>query len=195
MFSTALLAKLLLSIFLVGFTPGPANIYALSCGLQYGRRHAMGMWTGLLCGFSIVVTAAALISHLAGTAMGEYVQYIRYPGAAYIAWLAWGMLRNDSKDNDSCKCSFTDGLMVQLTNAKMIVFTLTTFGTFVLPLPGHTFFDYALVWALLFIAGPGANLVWLLLGLKLRPYFTEYHRTPSVIMAIALLACAIFILL
>ncbi len=195
--SLAVLSKLLLYIVLVGFTPGPANIYALSCALKDGRRHALVMWLGLLAGFSITVTTVAVISYLLGNAMGHYVDYIKYPGAAYIAWLAWGMMKDNSNDieQDNCKCTFLDGMIMQLTNAKMILFAFTTFGTFVLPNPTHTMLDFVVVALMLYIAGPVANLTWLMLGLWLRPYFTGYHRTRSIIMGLALMGCAVLLLL
>lgn len=193
----SLLTKLLISIVAVGFTPGPANIYALSCGMKHGRRHAMGMWIGLVAGFSVALGIVGIISYAAGTAMGHYVEYIKYPGAAYIAWLGWGMMHS-YKDNDSTSerpCTFLDGFLVQLTNAKMILFALTTFGTFVLPNPNHTLADFGVVAAFLYIAGPVANLTWLMTGLWLRPYFDSYKRTPSIIMGLALIACAVLILM
>jgi len=195
--SLALLSKLLLYIVLVGFTPGPANIYALSCALKYGRKHSMSMWLGLVAGFTIAVTSVAVVSYILGTAMGHYVTYLKYPGAAYIAWLAWGMVKNTGENTtqDDCKCTFVNGMIMQLTNAKMILFAFTTFGTFVLPDPNHTPLEFVIVSLLLYIAGPGANLVWLMLGLWLRPYFTGYHRTRSIVMGAALLACAVLILL
>ena len=36
-------AALLAYIFAVGYTPGPANLYALSCTFKYGRRAALRM--------------------------------------------------------------------------------------------------------------------------------------------------------
>ena len=195
--SLALLIKLLISIVAVGFTPGPANIYALSCGMKHGRRHALGMWIGLVVGFSIAIFIVSLISYLAGNTMGHYVDYIKYPGAAYIAWLGWGIMHKnkDKDDTNSRPCTFIDGLIVQLTNAKMILFAFTTFGTFVLPNPNHSLTDFGTVAAMLYIAGPVANLTWLMTGIWLRSYFDTYKRTPSIIMGIALIACAILILI
>lgn len=51
-----LFPSLLLYIIMVGYTPGPANIYALSCSLKYGRKSALRMWYGELFGFLIAVT-------------------------------------------------------------------------------------------------------------------------------------------
>ncbi len=194
--SLTLLGEMLLYIVLVGFTPGPANIYALSCAIKHGRRRSMGMWLGLVVGFTITVTTAALVCYFLGPQLGHYVTYIKYPGAAYIAWLAWGMMKDTGEEieHEKRQCTFVNGLIMQLTNAKMILFAYTTFGTFVLPLPNHTVADFAIVWAMLYIAGPVANLVWLLTGSWLRRYFNGYHRNRSIIMGLALMACAVMLL-
>ena len=83
------LPALLIAILAVGYTPGPANIYAMSCSLRYGCRASMRMWCGLLCGFLTAALLAAAAAHLAGMAFTEYVPYLRYLAAAYIIYLAW----------------------------------------------------------------------------------------------------------
>lgn len=85
-----LLPSLLLYILMVGYTPGPANLYALSCSLKYGRKAALRMWYGELCGFLVSVTLVSVATHLIGTILGEYVQWLKYVGAAYILWLLAG---------------------------------------------------------------------------------------------------------
>lgn len=192
----SLLTKLLLYIFVVGFTPGPANVYAMTCALKHGRRHSIGMWFGLLVGFAISVTWVAIVSYLLGTTIDEYVDYLKYPGAAYILWLAWTILRSHSDTNKKTRdCTFVNGMIMQLTNAKMILFAFTTFASFVLAHHNHNVGDMVLVWALLFIAGPGANFTWLELGVWLRPFFSNHHRSVNIVMGTALIACAILILL
>ena len=49
----SLLPSLLLAILLVGYTPGPANVFALHCSMKNGVRKALVMWFGLLTGFRI----------------------------------------------------------------------------------------------------------------------------------------------
>ena len=88
-----LLPSLLLAIIVVGYTPGPANLYALACCLKYGRRKALKMWRGLFTGFCIDLVLMVLLTHLLGEMMGHYVIYLKYIGVAYILWLAWKMLR------------------------------------------------------------------------------------------------------
>ena len=85
-------------------------------------------------------------------------------------------------------------MLVQMTNAKMLLFDLTAFSTFVLPY-SNRLVDLLEVGAWLLIAGPGGNLVWLLAGSYLRRFFTKYGRQVDVVSAIALVLCALYIVI
>lgn len=189
-----LLPSLLLSLFAVGYTPGPANIYSLSCSLAHGRKAAMKAWTGLLCGFLTAATIAACLAHFAGMAMGSSITYIKYAGAAYILYLAWKTYRSSIAENSDIRCGFWNGFIVQMTNAKMILFDLTVFSTFVLPYSDR-FADLLLMIPFLMIAGPGGNIVWLLAGSFLKPHLEKHQRAVDTVMALALAACTIRILM
>lgn len=189
------LPTLLLQILLVGFTPGPANIYALTMSLRHGRTVSLVMWLGMLTGFSIAVSVMALLTHLLGVAFGAYVGYMKVLGAAYIFYLAYLIWRS-SETNNTAKtreCGFVSGMLVQLTNAKMLLFDLTVFSTFVLPYSDRLedLFETA---AWLLIAGPGANLTWLMAGGVLRNFFLRYGRQVDHLSAVALVLCAIYLL-
>ena len=191
----SLLPALLFAILVVGYSPGPANLYALACVLKYGRKQALKMWRGELVGFCIAVSILALLTHFVGEVMGEYVSWLKYLGAAYILWLAWKMLNRDGvSDNDATECSFTSGMIVQLTNAKMMLFDLTAFSVYVLPY-SNKLADLFVVSAILTIAGPGGNIVWLLAGAYLRRFFVSYMKPINRVMALLLAACSIYIIL
>ncbi len=191
----SLLPSLLLAILVVGYTPGPANLYSLACCLKYGRRKALKMWRGLFTGFSIDLIIMVFLTHILGEVMGHYVIYLKYIGVAYILWLAWKMLRDSGMDDTEAKdCTFTSGLIVQLTNAKMLLFELTVFSTYVLPY-SERLIDLCFVAPLLLIAGPGANFVWLYAGAYLRRFFHKYRKQVDITMALLLAACAIYIIL
>ncbi len=190
----SLLPTLLLQILLIGYTPGPANIYSLTMSLKYPRRTALTMWTGLFTGFSIAACIMAVLTHLIGMAFGDYVVYLKYLGAAYLIYLAYKIYTSRHSESETNKdCSFTSGMIVQMTNAKMLLFELTAFSTFVLPY-SNQLSDLLEVAAWLLIAGPGANLVWLLAGSYLRKFFANYGRQVDIFSAIALLLCAIYII-
>lgn len=184
------LPALLIAILAVGYTPGPANIYAMSCSLRYGCRASMRMWCGLLCGFLTAALLAAAAAHLAGMAFREYVPYLRYLAAAYIIYLAWKTYRAGLSSEGDTQPTFASGFVVQLTNAKIILFDLSCYSAFVLPY-SQRFLDLLPVTALLILAGPGANLVWLLAGGAIKPFVFRYAKTVSAVMAVALLLCAV----
>ena len=190
-----LLPTLLLQILVVGYTPGPANIYSLAMSLRHGRKQSLVMWLGLLTGFSIAVTLMAVLTHFIGMAFGHYVGYLKYLGAAYIVYLAYRILtsrrQGSGKQGD---CSFVSGMLVQMTNAKMLLFDLTAFSTFVLPY-SNSLLDLLEVSAWLLIAGPGGNLVWLLAGSYLRRFFTKFGREVDIVSAFALVLCALYIII
>ena len=152
----------------------------------------MRCWFGLLCGFSTAALFAAVAAYFAELALGVYIVYIKYLGASYMVYLAWKCYRSNISGGEGVKCSFWSGFIVQISNAKMILFNLTVYSSFVLPYSSR-FIDLLPVAALLLIAGPGANMVWLLGGNLLRPYFIKYMHTVNMAISIALLLCAAMI--
>ncbi len=189
-----LLPSLLLAILLVGYTPGPANLFALHCSMKHGVGRSLVMWLGLLAGFTVAAVCAALATHWLGAVMGRYVGMLKYVGCAYIFYLAWQIFRSSGGQRASDKtCSFASGLVVQLTNAKIILFDLMAFTTFVLPYSDRLV-DLLVVVLLLELAGPGANLVYVLAGGVLHGLFTRHARVADTIMAVLLAACAIYML-
>ena len=190
----SLLPSLLLAILLVGYTPGPANLFALHCSMKCGVRKTMTMWMGLLAGFSIAAVIAALVTHFVGSMMGSYVGYLKYIGCAYILYLSWQIYLSSGKAGESHKtCNFVSGMIVQLTNAKIILFDLMAYTTFVLPY-SNSLADLLIVAALLELAGPGANLLYVFAGGKLHNFFHRYPRQIDTTMAILLASCAVYIL-
>lgn len=194
-----LLPAALAQLLLVGYTPGPANIYALSVAVRYGRRRALRVWYGLLCGFTVAASLVAVMGALLGKALGDGVVYIKYVGAAYILFLAYQTAKRKPRSSEDAgephgdaSATFLSGFIVQLTNAKMLVFDLMFLQMFFLPY-SRRFADLAVAVLLLEIAGPGANLVWLLAGGWLRRVYEAHQRGVSLTLAALLALCALWI--
>ncbi|MCQ2391250.1 MAG: LysE family transporter [Kiritimatiellae bacterium] len=190
-----LLPALMLSIVLVGYSPGPANLFALSMVLRHGRAGALQMWLGLLAGYSCAAAICVVAVHFAGLAFGSWIGHIRYLGAAYLLWMAYGVYA--ARGQASARhgtCSFWSGFVVQMTNAKMLLFEMTVYSSFVLPYSDRLA-DLFVVAALLTLAGPGGNLAWLLAGSFLQGLFARHRRTADVLTACCLAACALWIAL
>lgn len=188
--------SLLAYIFVVGYTPGPANLYTLSCTFKYGKRQALVMWWGLMAGFTIEVWTVAAICRFLGPSLGDHLTVVRYVGAAYVVWLAWGIARRGGALTESARstCSFFSGMTVQLTNAKIILFNITMFGMFAIA-NGNHLGDFLLVGLLLYLAGPGGNLAWLYGGVLFRGWYERHARIVDVCMGMALAGFAVLMLL
>ena len=50
-----------------------------------------------------------------------------------------------------------------------------------------------IVSAILLIAGPGANLVYVYIGTYLNQFFSKYRKQSDIVMSLALALCAIYI--
>lgn len=193
MMPVSLIPAFLVYCFVGGITPGPANLCSLSAALRYGRGPALKQWRGLFVGFFLVSMGAVAVTYCLGTLLSGYVGWLAWVGAAYLLWMAWHMLRAagvTAAESDPSYPSFRNGLLLQLTNVKVIIFCLTALSGYVLP------YRQSLPWLLavglfLHFTGPVANLVWLFAGASLQKLFQDHRKTVDVVMAVSLALCAL----
>lgn len=188
----SMLPSFLLYCYIGAITPGPANLTSLAAALRYGRKPALRQWRGIFFGFFLVSMASVLVTWLLGTMLNEYVGYLAWVGAAYILWMAWHMLRSSGveADNNPDQPTFCRGLLVQLTNVKIMVFCLTALASYVLPYT-DSFWWLLGVGLFLPFTGPIANLVWLFAGASLQKLFSRHRRAVDIVLALSLVACAV----
>lgn len=188
----SLIPSFLLYCFVGGITPGPANLCSLGAALRYGRGPALRQWRGLFCGFFLDSMGAVALTWLLGAALSEYVGMLSWVGAAYLLWMAWHTLRSSGADigSDPAAPSFRTGLLVNLTNVKVIIFCIAALSGYVLP---YSRSPWALLAVGLFLpfTGPLCNLVWLFAGASLQKLFADYRKTVDIVMALSLVLCAV----
>ena len=93
-------------------------------------------------------------------------------------------------ESDPAYPSFRNGLLLQLTNVKVIIFCLTALSGYVLPY--HQSFLWLLAVGLFLpFTGPMANLVWLFAGVSLQKLFSDHRKMVDVVMAVSLALCAV----
>jgi threonine/homoserine/homoserine lactone efflux protein len=122
---------LFLGVMLVmSWAPGPANLFSVANGAKRGHQAALigmlGMNTGTLCW----LLAAALGLGALITAFPAVFRLLTVAGAAYVAWLGVKSLRaagrNQQEDGHAHvrlgRSAFRDGMMVQITNPKALLF-------------------------------------------------------------------------
>lgn len=189
----SLLPSFLVYCYIGAITPGPANLCSLSAALRYGKGPALKQWRGLFVGFTIDSIAAMILAYLLGNIISDYVGCLAWVGAAYLLWMAWHMLRSAGgvlAETDPAYPSFRSGLLVQLTNVKVMIYCLTAQTAYVLPYT-QKFPPLLAVALFLPFTGPMANLVWLFAGASLQKLFAQHRKTVDLVMALSLALCAV----
>lgn len=77
---------------LLGLSPGPDNLFVLMQSAQRGWRAGMCVVLGLCGGLVVHTTAVALGLAAVFAASALAFTLLKFVGAAYLAWLAWGAL-------------------------------------------------------------------------------------------------------
>ena len=179
----------------LGYTPGPSNLCAFHSGIHFGRKRAMRIWWGFVIGFLFIDVTLVLVAHFLGDVLGPYVKWLSYAGALYMVCLAVMIIvkSGQSKEDMAKSCTVKTGIAIEITNAKVWMFCLTALGTFVLPY-SSSFIELAKVGALLTLAGPVANLVWLVAGSALDSLTEKYGRIIDIVLAAALVFSAVMLI-
>ncbi len=121
----------------LNLTPGADMMFCLGQGLRAGAREAMAASAGISLGVLVHVALAALGLGALVAALPWLFDVIRWVGVAYLMWLALGALRAGpmrAKGRPmSAGRAFREGLVVNLTNPKVIFFVLAFLPQFVDP--------------------------------------------------------------
>jgi threonine/homoserine/homoserine lactone efflux protein len=128
-----------LACLLLTLTPGPNLLYLVSRTLCQGRRAGIVSLAGTSSGFLFHVVAAAFGLSAIFLTVPLLYDAMRYLGAAYLLWLAWGALRPGGHDlfsprtlaPDSPARLFRMGLLTSVLNPKVAMFYLALFPQFI----------------------------------------------------------------
>ncbi len=140
MFGTHDLPLFIVTAFVLYATPGVDMLFTLSRTLQHGWRTGIAAALGILAGCVVHTAAAALglAALLAASALAFTA--IKWLGAAYLLWLAWGMLRAAVRDaipalGASSPASFAQvfgqGFLTNVLNPKVALFFLALLPQFI----------------------------------------------------------------
>ena len=100
--------------------------------------------------------------------------------------MAWHTLRSSAGPEGQAPEApgFLTGLLVQLTNVKIMVFCLMAMTSFVLPYT-RSFWALLAVGLFLPFTGPAANLAWLFAGAALQKLFANHRKAVDIVCAAA----------
>ena len=156
---------------IMSFTPGPNNIMALSSASAYGLRKGLRFCFGVLLGVEPTMRAV---------------------GAAYILWMAFGVWRSGSGNEDSRLVpvnGVVSGMLLQFVNPKGILYGITAFSSFVLPYY-DSFMALAVSIGVLSAVAYAGTCFWALFGAVFRRFLQNHHTAANASMALLLVWCA-----
>jgi threonine/homoserine/homoserine lactone efflux protein len=146
------------------FTPGPDMFFCAATGLRAGRGAGImaGIGTGL-GGLSHTIAASTGLAALAA-ASPLALGLLKYAGALYLAWLAWGSFRSrDSytllarRGADALWPALRAAWLTNLANPKVILFFLAFLPQFIDPKGWPVALQMLLLGAILSFLAAGFN--------------------------------------
>jgi threonine/homoserine/homoserine lactone efflux protein len=137
-------AEFLLTSLVVVATPGTGVVYTLAAGLARGTRASLvaaaGCTLGIVPHMLAAITGLAALLHTSALAFSV----IKYAGVAYLLYLAWTMLRDESAlpldgavTPASTRRTITTAVLINLLNPKLTAFFFAFLPQFVEPGSPH----------------------------------------------------------
>ncbi|GHB43549.1 leucine efflux protein [Streptomyces viridiviolaceus] len=165
MFGVIDLPTYLAGLVLIVLLPGPNSLYVLSVAARKGVRTGYAAAAGVFTGDTVLMTLAALGAASVLTTTPLLFLVVKYAGAAYLAWMAYGMLRSawsmwkargtSAAAEGSAAVPSTDehpyrrALVVSLFNPKAILFLISFFVQFVDPGYAYPALSFVILGAML----------------------------------------------
>jgi threonine/homoserine/homoserine lactone efflux protein len=137
--SVPLLLAYFAACVLLAATPGPDMALFLQKTLSGGRSHGFAALAGAMTGIFAHTFAAAVGLSALIAASSRLYGALRIVGACYLLWLAYGALRHGAalrlqpRDGPSASLgkTYLTGLLINLTNPKIILFFVTFLPQFI----------------------------------------------------------------
>ena len=129
----------LVAAILIAVTPGPGAVISMSTGMRHGYRGALAAILGLQAAILVhLLIVAGGLGALLATSETAFA-LVKFLGAAYLVWLGIQKWRSPVVPVDAAappvrgRGLFLQGLLVNLTNPKAIVFIAALVPQFVDP--------------------------------------------------------------
>lgn len=154
-------------VFITTFTPGPNNISCAASAARWGMKRTWGYLLGIGSGFFFILLLSGAFSGALMGVLPWLEGYMRWIGAAYILWLAWGIASSEGQGGVSAESpvrGFAKGFVLQFVNPKAILYAVTLYTAFLGPIlarPLPVVFSAALLAAI----GFSSILAWAVFGL------------------------------
>ena len=125
------------AIFLLAISPGPGVFATISRAIASGFTNASLLVVGIIVGYIIFLLLAIYGLNLVSQALGEFFILVKYIGGVYLIYLGYKIwtskiLPHEIVENNelSWKTNFFSGLLITLSNPKVIIFYLSFLPAF-----------------------------------------------------------------
>jgi len=154
------------------FTPGPNNLSCASISINFGIKKTMNYIYGIVTGFFLLLLLCGFFSNLLFMAIPSIEPIMRWIGATYILYLAYGTFKASfslQEKSNQYLWGFYKGILLQFLNPKGIIFGLTLYSTFLSPIINNPL--YIVLSSLsIVLVGLCAVLTWALFGAIINQY-------------------------
>lgn len=158
-------------VLISSFTPGPSNLSSASMAVIHGYKKTLNFQAGLAAGVFLLMMLSGLFSATFLEVFPALEPMMRFAGAGYILYLAFGILNAGySITEDTPKyLGLVNGFMLQILNPKLTVYAFTLFSAFLAPIA--TSMGLVIVAAIILaVTSFCATSLWALFGTAIQTY-------------------------
>jgi len=189
-------SPLLAYLSVTSITPGPSNLTALYLGAERGIRGAMRFVIESCSAYFVKFILCGLLNLALATLVPVLVPYLKWVGAAYMLYLAYGMLKagwaqaDDTAAAAEKKESYPSGIILQCFNVKSWVCALSVYSVYVVPYT-RSVSDILLTAVIALAYSVVATMLWCVCGKALEGVYKKYRKTVGAVFALGLVYCAV----
>lgn len=154
------------AMFLLAITPGPGVFATISRALASGFNNASFVVLGIVLGDIVFLLLAIFGLSAIASILGDFFVIVKYLGGIYLLFLGYKILSSKEEKTNvnaveelSWKKNFLTGLLITLSNPKVILFYLGFLPTFV-NLHSLTLIDIVIVSAIVTVVLGGVMLAY-----------------------------------
>jgi cysteine/O-acetylserine efflux protein len=191
---TTSLFSIISYVLISSFTPGPSNISTASMAVLHGYKNTLKYQGGLALGVFLLMLVSGLLSTSLLSIFPALEPMMRYIGAGYILYLAFGILKASYSfaETDVKPLGFVYGLVLQILNPKLVVYSFSLFSAFLASIT-RNFVPLMFVCILLAATSFCATSTWALFGTAIKSYLhnTRLKAIVNIILSLSLVYTAI----
>lgn len=184
-------------VLIANFAPGANTIISMSNAGRYGFKKSILFNVGVFFGVFTIFVLSSIFSVILYDYIPSIKSIMAYVGAAYILWLAWQIYKSNPQNDDRTQKrtnTLLSGLLLQFVNPSVIIYSLTTVSTFIVPYYKSTF---TLLYFSLILAFVGflGTCCWALFGSIFQKFLIKNYKIVNIVMAVLLVYCSISLFL